>query len=387
MRTIAPAPTISAPLRIIQVVNVRWFNATAWYGLFLASLLREAGHEVRVLGLKGTESFAKAEEWGLAPETVDLNTANPFAVASVYADLRRLVRDFDPHIVNCHRGESFFLWALLKRSARFALVRTRGDQRPPKANAANTIIHAKLADAVIATSSGIAAGVRDILHVPAERVHTILGGVDTQRFFPDPEARAAMRDALGLHQEHKAIGLVGRFDTVKGQKELIAAFARARHELGTESANVRLVLAGFATSAVSEDAVRSWVEAAGVGDSVLLPGRSENVRALMNALDLGVVASLGSETIARVALEIMACGVPLVGTNVGVMPDLLDDAALVSPGDTHAMAALIRRFVTESGFGENLAVAQAERMASLGESDFYTQTMAVYRKVLQADGR
>ena len=50
--------------RSIQVVNVRWFNATAWYGLELARLLNAAGHESRVVALADTETFAKAEEMG-----------------------------------------------------------------------------------------------------------------------------------------------------------------------------------------------------------------------------------------------------------------------------------------------------------------------------------
>ncbi|MDP3425791.1 MAG: glycosyltransferase family 1 protein, partial [Humidesulfovibrio sp.] len=41
---------------VFQVVNVRWFNATAWYGLYLSRLLQEAGHRVVVLTLDGTES-------------------------------------------------------------------------------------------------------------------------------------------------------------------------------------------------------------------------------------------------------------------------------------------------------------------------------------------
>ena len=46
--------------------------------------------------------------------------------------LHRLLRKFKPHVVNCHRGEGFFLWAMLRqRMNSFALVRTRGDQRPP----------------------------------------------------------------------------------------------------------------------------------------------------------------------------------------------------------------------------------------------------------------
>ena len=370
----------------MQVVNVRWFNATAWYGLFLSRLLREAGHEVRVLGLEGTESFAKAEEWGLEPAAFPLNTANPLALAGLYSRLRRLVRDWRPHVVNCHRGESFAVWALVKQgNPPFGLVRTRGDQRPPKAGVANAYIHARLADAVIATSSGIAASMRDILHVPPDRLHTIYGGVDTARFYPAPEGREAMRASLGVGPGQTAIGLVGRFDEVKGQRELIRSFARLLEKTGGRD-RFRLVLAGFATSALGEDAINGWIAEAGIREQVILPGRCEDVRGLMNALDLGVVASLGSETIARVALELMACGVPLIGTRVGVMPDLLRDNALVPPGDVAAMAALLERFAMAEDFGAALRLDQRERMKTLRDKDFLNQTLAAYEEAHQRAG-
>jgi len=367
-------------LRIIQTVNVRWFNATAWYGLFLSSLLREAGHEVRVLCLSDTDTFTKAEEMGLEPEGLDMN--NPAATVSLYRRFRSLMQEFKPHIVNCHRGESFVLWGLLKASGGFGLVRTRGDQRPPKGNFPNIMLHARVADAVIATSSGIASGMREILHVPEGRVHTIFGGVDTRRFYPDAVGRAQMRKWWNLAPDDLAVGLVGRFDAVKGQKELIASFARLREQMGDDARRLRLVLAGFATSSVSDAAVRTWVQEAGLGDRTIFAGRCNDVNALMNALDLGVVASQGSETIARVALEIMACGVPLVGTRVGVMPDLLQAHALVPPGDEAAMVALLCRFATEASFGDVLRAEQRERMATLRERDFLEQTLAVYRSVL-----
>ncbi len=372
------APTLDGrprPLRIVQVVNVRWFNATAWYGLFLSRLLRDAGHEVRVLALPGTESFAKAEEWGLSPTPLPLNSSNPFTLARLAASLAALLREFRPHVVNCHRGESFLLWSTLKAAGYpFALVRTRGDQRPPKANAVNRHLHAS-ADALVATNSRTAREFSDLLQVPHKRIHTIFGGVDTARFFPDPQAGAKTRAAWGLAEHERAVGILGRFDTVKGQKELIATVAALRAE---GRSNLRLVLAGFPTVAVSQEQVQAWLTEAGIADSAIITGKTPDVRGCVNALDLGVVASLGSETIARAALEIMACGVPLISSDVGVMPDLLDADALFPPADVPALAAAIRRFLDEPGRGPDLVRRQRERMRGLSEQEFLSQTLAVY---------
>ena len=52
-------------MRTIQVVNVRWYNATAWYGVTLAHCLQKTGHESIVAGLEGTPPLEKAKECDL----------------------------------------------------------------------------------------------------------------------------------------------------------------------------------------------------------------------------------------------------------------------------------------------------------------------------------
>ena len=367
----------SNTLRIIQVVNVRWFNATAWYALTLSRILREAGHSVLVLGLPGSDSFEKAEAWGLDPRPLDCNVKNPLALAGLARRIRGVVREFRPHVVNCHRGEGFFLWAWTREAARrytpFALVRTRGDQRPPKTNGPNKYLH-RNADALIATNSRIAGAFKDLLGVPEGRVRTIPGGVDTGAFFPDATGRDAVRALWGVQPHERVFGLLGRFDPVKGQKETLEAFAALR---GLEMKDIRLVLAGF-SSCTSREEVEAWVDGHGLRDSVTLTDRLPDVRAAINAFDCGLVASTGSEAIARAALEIMACGVPLLGTDVGVMPDLLSPEALIRAGDVSAMAASMARFLAEDGFGAALRAEQAERMATLDGPHFLEQTLEAY---------
>gem|GEM_PF-227179 len=384
----APSPVGGdTPLRTIQVVNVRWFNATAWYGMMLARLLREAGHETLVLGLAGTESFERARAWGLDPIPLPLNAANPVTLAGLYGSLHRIVRDFRPHVVNCHRGEAFVLWGLLKAlhargPHRFGLVRTRGDQRLPKGNRPNLFLHTRVADAVIATNSVMTGHFIHEMGVPADRVHTILGGVDEAVFRFDAAGRARVRAEYGWADDDFVVGLLGRFDAVKGQRELIETVAglRAGRWDGTPHPNLRLMLAGF-DSATPEATVRGWLREAGIEDISVITGKRPDVAACISAMDLGVVASLWSETIARAALEIMACGRPLVSTTVGVMPDLLPQGALVEPGDVPAMAGAIAHAMDSQPWLEILRDACGLRIASLHRADFLNRTLAVYRDV------
>ncbi len=372
-------------LRVVQVVNVRWFNATAWYGLFLSRLLKEAGHEVLVLGLPGAESFRHAESMGLAPVGLDLNTANPLRLAALARELHVLLRGFRPHLVNCHRGEGMVLWGMLKGLGhRFALVRTRGDQRPPKANAANRILHGRAADAVIATNSRTARELTEKLRIPEDRVHTILGGVDTARFQFTAQGRARVRAQLGFAANHLVVGLLGRFDKVKGQRELLEAMGRICAEQSFGDA--RLLLAGYPTSSAGLDDLRAWVARYGMEGRCVITGRHEDVPALISAMDLGVVASQGSEAIARAAFEIMSCGVPLVGTSVGVMPDLLPPGALAPPGDPGALEGLVRGALAESETRDTLRGIALRRMADLSGRDFLRRTLHVYGQAMLRRG-
>lgn len=368
-------------MRIFQVINVRWFNATSWYALYLSKLLKDAGHDVLVLTIEGTQTHAKSLEWGLETYVMDLNTNNPVKLIRLFREMLDLIRALNPDVVNCHRGESFILWGLAKKLTKgFGLVRTRGDQRPPKNNAVNRWLHTSLADAVVATNKTTARHFRDLLGVPNNRLWIILGGVDRDVFGFDPQGRERVRNEFGFAPEDKVIGLLGRFDAVKGQRETIRAVSDLYHERGMK--NARLLLIGFET-ATSQARVEDWIREYDAGDIVSITGEREDVAACISALDIGLVASLWSETIARAALEIMSCQVPLVGARVGVMPDLLPEAALVEPGDVTAMTDILQKAATDDAFLAQIRQEQQDRMRGLTGAEFLNQTLMLYKGLVK----
>ena len=155
----------------------------------------------------------------------------------------------------------------------------------------------------------------EVLRVPSDRLYTILGGVDTARFHADRQAGAEIRRQYGYADDDIVMGLLGRMDEVKGIRETLAALARAR-ELSPDAKRIRFLVIGFDSEFTTADVAR-WTEEYGLGklgEIVTVTGRVQRPEAVINALNFGILASLGSEAIARAALEIMASGVPLISS-------------------------------------------------------------------------
>jgi glycosyltransferase involved in cell wall biosynthesis len=148
--------------------------------------------------------------------------------------------------------------------------------------------------------------------------------------------------------------------------------------------NIRLFLIGFDT-AMTRDQIEAHIADAGVGDITRISGRRDDVAACVSALDIGVVASLWSEAIARSALEIMAADRPLVSTNVGVMPDLVDPAVLVDPEDADGLARAVGAVARDPELREKILAAQKRTMSQLTLDEFLKRTLNLYQSLVDGD--
>ncbi|MFH0931018.1 MAG: glycosyltransferase family 4 protein, partial [Candidatus Zixiibacteriota bacterium] len=82
----------------------------------------------------------------------------------------------------------------------------------------------------------------------------------------------------------------------------------------------------------------------GISDKFIFTGRVEDPRKIISLMDIGVVASIGSETVCRVALEYMALGKPVVATDINGIPEVVKDGInglIVKPKNSTSMADAI----------------------------------------------
>jgi len=323
-------------VRILNVINVRWFNATAWYAVNLSSALKRRGHDIAVCGLPGTPPVLKAQGIGLDTFEASINKSNPFSVLAGMGAMDKILMTYQPDVIICNRGEFYWYFAYKRMTKqKYKLIRVRGDIRPPKKGWLNKIFHNKCTDAIVTSGKFIKQQYRDIFDTPEIGLNVIYGGVDTDIFKPSSFAKIKLRDEFGFTDENFVVGIVGRFDPIKGHENLIKAVAKLYH---TWRKNIRLVIAGFDAVSTTKD-IEKMLDENGIREITVMTGKREDIADIYNSLDVCVISSLGSEAICRVGMEAMACGVPIITSDTGVLPEISKN--VYPKDDWEALASLI----------------------------------------------
>jgi sugar transferase (PEP-CTERM/EpsH1 system associated) len=184
--------------------------------------------------------------------------------------------------------------------------------------------------------------------VPAARIRQLYSGVDCGRFRPREHPRADWPEVDLRAPGLLVVGAVGRMESVKDPLNLIRAFI-ALHQQASEPVRARLRLVYFGDGPLLAEA-RSLLGEAGLGDKAWLPGSRDDVAELMPGFDAFVLPSLG-EGISNTILEAMACGLPVVATEVGGNPELVtaDTGILVPSADPYALSSALARYVQAPG--------------------------------------
>jgi glycosyltransferase involved in cell wall biosynthesis len=240
------------------------------------------------------------------------------------------------------------------------------------------------ANHVLADSQATKEDLMELYSTPNDKITVLYSGVDS-RFAPEKqrgeEERIRSRYKLG-HQPF-ILG-VGTLHPRKNYSRLISAFAQiadVSRRLDGKSINHNLVIVGkkgWLFDSIIADAARL-----GIRTRVVFPGYAddEDLPALYRTAELFVFPSI-YEGFGLPPLEAMACGTPVVTSNVSSLPEVVGDAGLtVDPTDIHALANAMSRALQDTQLRQQMSqrgLAQAGKFTWLRAAH---QLVQVYQQV------
>jgi glycosyltransferase involved in cell wall biosynthesis len=182
--------------------------------------------------------------------------------------------------------------------------------------------------------------------VDPAKIKVIGSAVDLEKFKP-PRHGAKFRHEIGVANDTPLIGNVGMIRPDKGQLVLVEA---ARVVLQNRP-DARFVIVGQGTGILKRGInVRNAIDQAGFADKIIMAGYRWDTPDVYAACDMIVIASLRTEASPIVLREAFASGRPVIATNVGDIPEIIQNrqnGLLIEPGDSQAMAAAIMEFIDD----------------------------------------
>jgi glycosyltransferase involved in cell wall biosynthesis len=261
-----------------------------------------------------------------------------------------------------------------------ASIRDTGEVWEPKKRLLQKAV-CKLATCVLANADAVRSQlIRDGYN--ERKLAVIRNGVDLPRL-DRREASGPIRQEFGIPQDSPIITVLSRINELKG----IQYFLDALPAVLTRVPNARFLIVGDGPARVG---LESYAQSKSFGRSVIFTGARLDVPKILQETSISVLPSL-SEGLSNVLIESMAAGVPVVATNVGGNPEIVDEGTtglLVPPRDANALAAAMLKLLSDPESAARMGSAgrdRIERRFSMGRAVHETQQL--YTTLLQSSGR
>jgi len=340
--------------------------------LFLLRGLQKRGEPGVLVCPKGSAIAEAAQPYALRVHEI---TMRGDADIGIVGRVRRLIRQERPDLVHLHSRRGSDVWgALAARLEHIPTVMSRRNDTPeprwwwP--------IKYRLYDRVVAISEGI----RQVLlglGLPPEMVVCVRSAVDAERFRPGRGELPWLRSEFGIAKDEQTVAMAAQFIARKGHRTLLAALP----EVLAAHPRTRVLLFGRGPEL---DTIRRLVSEMSMDERVVFCGFRDDLHRVLPCVDI-LVHPAETEGLGVVLLQAAACGVPIVASRAGGMPEIVHPGItgeLIEPGDHDRLATHLNRLLADPGLRQHYGAAGRE----LALRDFSVDTMvegnrAVYRSV------
>lgn len=322
-----------SPLRILHAEAATGFAGQERYIFRLMGALRERGHHVQAICQPHAQLTAELRRADFHVDTLEMD--GPWNHLKGLPRLVRLLRQGGFDVVNTHsRRETLLVGAAARLAGVPLIVRTRHLAKP----VGSLLAFTRVPKRVIAPSEFVRQHLIERGVAPGH-VAVVPPAVD----FPDPMPVPVLRAELGLDAQAVIVGSVGVLRREKGHEQLIEAVL----PLLGRYPQLHLVIVGGGDSA--RDALREQAAAAGMGARIHLLGARSDVPALLPDFDIFALAT-HIEASGTAFVEAGAAGLPVVGTRVGGVPEMMregESGFLVPLFDIPALTGALDRLIAD----------------------------------------
>jgi glycosyltransferase involved in cell wall biosynthesis len=345
--------------------------------------MRERGHNVSFIRRQGTETAKYLAERNFpGQEWAPMKYIDIRAMLAI----RRAARRIGASIVHVHHSADLGLaFPALIGAPDIGLIFSTYMYIPAPKNDLYHRIEYGMVRRVLTLSDQMTENARKNLPIAPEQAMTMPYGIDITRYDPSATPKGAIREKFAIPTHRPIIGLVGRLDPYKGQVEMIQAMPVILEKFP----EAILALVGGETPelvGVYQAKLVAEVARLGVQKSVIFTGFAENPALPMADIDVYVIPS-HHETFGMSAIEAMAMGLPVVASDTGGLPDILDHGGcglLARAKDPASFAAAVIRYLSDEGLRESMGQKGREKaLASHDRRKSMEKLEGIYREVVE----
>ena len=232
-------------------------------------------------------------------------------------------------------------------------------------------------DIVTAVSDSLRDQTYDLIK-PDKKIETVYNFVDEREYFPQDSKE--LKAELGIEPDQKVMIHVSNFRNVKRVQDVVETFSQARQQL-----DCKLLLVG---DGPEMGRIIQQVRDLGLEDHVLFLGKRDSLAEFYNISDIKILLS-EKEAFGLVLLEAMACGVPVIGSNIGGMSEIIEPGVngyLVELGDTKQAAEYAIEMMSDENKLEELRQGALKTVAErFHSSKILKHYEGLYERLLAKD--
>jgi glycosyltransferase involved in cell wall biosynthesis len=266
------------------------------------------------------------------------------------ARFARFLRREQVALVHCHDRYSNLFGVIASRLARTPVIASKRWAEAERRHRVLNALAFRWASAVVANSNSVVHSLTHDDRVDPARVTLVPNFVDDAAFqAPDEPLRRRLVRELGVPEDGRLIGIIASLRPIKNHDILIRALALLIRDVP----EAHLVVVGDGESRTSLESLAGELH---VREHVTFTGVRSNAPNLHHLFEVSVLCSR-TEGFPNSVVEAMAAGRPVVGTDVVGIRDAVsheETGLLVPPGDPAALAAALRRLLSDRGLARRM---------------------------------